>query len=85
MSPVIIIVPVAIAVVFCVLRFLPQMYRLKAMAEKDFICPNCGHRFRVKWYRLIFKYMPVGIMGCAPFRCPKCREKDQCTWSGSRD
>lgn len=54
-------------------------HRLVKLAEEPFVCPNCGHRFYVKWYKLIFEEQFVHTRNKAPLRCPKCKIKDMCS------
>ena len=57
--------------------------RLKAYACEPFVCPNCGERFTVKWYKLLINREATIVMcGKAKLKCPKCKEIDMCRWTG---
>jgi len=47
--------------------------------EKTFVCPNCGVRFNVEWYRMIFKANEVYTLNGAHLKCPVCHKKDLCS------
>ena len=49
-------------------------------SKKPYVCPNCGHRFTKKWYRLIFKSGPMVRVGNGELRlrCPSCKKTDFC-------
>ena len=53
-------------------------YICKDLSDTPFSCPNCGHHFYVKWYKLFFKYGAVLTYGKAYLKCPKCKQKDMC-------
>lgn len=74
-----IIIGLAIAFVRIALR--TSLFRsfYKDAYGKTFVCPNCGARFNVKWYRMILKYATVYTYNAAHLRCPVCREKDMCS------
>ena len=75
-----IIIAIAIPTVwFIIRRVLPAYYRLSEMAEKPFVCPNCGHRIYVKWYKLIFKEFSIHVNNNVLLKCPKCKIKDMCS------
>ena len=56
---------VIIIAILAIILFIKAKYGKKSNKNTS-ACPNCGHRFRVKWY-YIFTMM----------RCPKCREIDK--------
>lgn len=47
--------------------------------EKTFACPNCGARFNVKWYHMIYKSNTVYTYNAARLKCPVCHIKDMCS------
>ena len=47
--------------------------------DKTFVCPNCGARFNVKWYQMIFKTESVHTYNATHLRCPVCHQKDMCS------
>ena len=51
---------------------------LQTLADKDFVCPNCGCRFNTKWYQMIFKWHTVCLTESAVLRYPSCRRRDVC-------
>ena len=59
--------------------------KCKEIAEKPFVCPNCGGEFHVKWKRLWFKNcyaLDGGFSNKAVLKCPHCKERDACRWTG---
>jgi len=51
------------------------------IANRPFICPNCGHRFYAKWYQIGRPLQAsVYATGKAMLKCPECKEKDLCKW-----
>jgi hypothetical protein len=74
-----VIIPVAAAVLLLVfLLNIPRLNRLHEIAGTRFICPRCGYRFRVKWYKLLFTRWWVEVKDQAPLTCPLCRSHDLC-------
>lgn len=59
--------------------------KCKEIAEKPFICPNCGGEFHVKWKRLWFSCHPIDgdFSNKAVLKCPHCKERDACRWTGA--
>ena len=49
-----VIIPVAAVLLLVFLLNIPRLNRLHEIAGTRFICPRCGYRFRVKWYKLLF-------------------------------
>jgi len=47
--------------------------------EKTFVCPNCGARFNVEWYRMIYKVTAVYAYKAARLKCPVCHKRDMCS------
>ena len=66
------------ALVFVILVNLPRMARLRELASHRFICPACGERFRVKWFRLLFVRWQVETTDKATLTCPVCKTRDIC-------
>ncbi len=52
------------------------------IAEKPFICPNCGKEFYKKWNQLYFNGFDPKYAKKAILKCPHCKERDACRWSG---
>ena len=48
--------------------------------NKTFACPNCGARFNVKWYQMIYKFYTVSMYNAAHLKCPICHKKDMCSF-----
>ncbi len=76
------IVGVVIALVLILPGFLIRWSAVRAIcqeiADKPFKCPNCGHRFYVKWYQMFFKRMTVYTYKNARLKCPACGITDMC-------
>lgn len=72
------LVPGAIFLGMFLISWIPFKTGLETLAAKPFICPNCGCKFYVKWYRLYFKRWSVYGFNSAKFRCPSCNEVDMC-------
>lgn len=47
--------------------------------EKIFVCPNCGARFNVEWYQMIYKVFAVYAYNAARLKCPVCHKRDMCS------
>lgn len=56
--------------------------KVKEIAEKPFICPNCGKEFYKKWNRLYFNGFTPKLTNKARLKCPHCKETDFCRWTG---
>ena len=54
----------------------------KEIAEKPFVCPNCGKEFYKKWNRLYFNGFTPKLTNKAILKCPHCKERDACRWTG---
>ena len=54
----------------------------KEIAEKPFVCPNCGKEFYKKWNQLYFNGFTPKLTNKARLKCPHCKEKDACRWTG---
>ena len=63
---------------FLFLINLPRVARLRELASHRFVCPRCGERFRVKWYRLLFVRWQVEATDKATLTCPACQNRDVC-------
>jgi predicted RNA-binding Zn-ribbon protein involved in translation (DUF1610 family) len=65
-------------VIFFVRRY-PMICEMQEVLDKPFVCPNCGHPFKIKmhqvWYRLPSFYVAKGFKA----KCPKCRQTDICS------
>ena len=57
--------------------------KCKEIAEKPFICPNCGKEFYKKWNQLYFNGFDPKYAKKAILKCPHCKEKDACRWTGA--
>ena len=74
-----VIVVILVLVLFDWLKLFPKIAILASLADKPFVCPNCGHRFYVKWYQLIFRQFSVYTYNKANFKCPCCKMHDMCS------
>ena len=54
----------------------------KELAEKPFICPNCGKEFYKKWNQLYFNGFDPRLTNKAMLKCPHCYQRDACRWTG---
>ena len=54
----------------------------KEIAEKPFVCPNCGKEFYKKWNQLYFNGFTPRLTNKAILKCPHCKERDACRWTG---
>lgn len=54
----------------------------KEIAEKPFICPNCGKEFYKKWNQLYFNAFDSRLTKKAILKCPHCKTRDACRWTG---
>lgn len=64
--------------VFLLIVNIPRITRLEDLSSGRFVCPHCGKRFRVEWYRLLFSRWQVEVTGKAPLTCPACKSRDLC-------
>lgn len=64
--------------VFLFLINIPRIERIRELASHRFICPMCGKRFRVKWFRLLLVRWQVETTDKAPLTCPACKTRDFC-------
>lgn len=55
------------------------VYTCKDLASDPFACPNCGHVFYVKWFKLYFTWGTALMYGKAKLKCPRCKQKDMCS------
>ncbi len=79
MGTAIIILSVALpAFIFLYFVNLPRMARLRELASHRYICPSCGQRFRVKWYRLLLVRWQIETTDKATLTCPACKTRDAC-------
>lgn len=72
------LVPGVIFLGMFLIKWIPFKEMLISLADKPFICPNCGCKFYVKWYQLYFKHYSVYAVNSAKFKCPSCGEVDMC-------
>lgn len=54
----------------------------KEIAEKPFICPNCGKEFYKKWNQLYFNAFDPRLTKKSILKCPHCKTRDACRWTG---
>lgn len=57
---------------------IPRIERIRELASHRYICPSCGSRFRVKWFRLFFVRWQVETTDKATLTCPICKTRDIC-------
>ena len=57
---------------------IPRIERIRELASHRYICPSCGSRFRVKWFRLFFVRWQVETTDKATLTCPVCKTRDVC-------
>ena len=57
---------------------IPRIERIREQASHRYICPSCGSRFRVKWFRLFFVRWQVETTDKATLTCPVCKTRDIC-------
>ena len=57
---------------------IPRIERIRELASHRYICPSCGSRFRVKWFRLFFVRWQVETTDKATLPCPVCKTRDIC-------
>ena len=62
---------------------IPRIERIRELASHRYICPSCGSRFRVKWFRLFFVRWQVETTDKATLTCPVCKTRDICRREGS--
>ena len=58
--------------------YIPRIERIRELASHRYICPSCGSRFRVKWFRLFFVRWQVETTDKATLTCPVCKTRDIC-------
>lgn len=73
-----IIIVIVLLFIFFLDRILPEIIRSKSLSEDIFVCPNCGHQFYVKWYKLYYASFSIYAYNKALLKCPKCGIKDMC-------
>lgn len=79
MSPAAIMITAAgIAILLSLLVNIPRVLHLREIASHRFVCPICGERFRVKWFRLLFVRWQVLVADKATLTCPACKSHDVC-------
>ena len=79
-----IIIPLLIGIVLGIVIKLYKRYIVmnlyhKDILEKTYVCPNCGHRFRPKWYQMLLGVGTAYAYDCAKLRCPACHKWDMCS------
>ena len=57
---------------------IPRIERIRELASHRYICPSCGSRFRVKWFRMFFVRWQVETTDKATLTCPVCKTRDIC-------
>ena len=57
---------------------IPRIERIRELASHRFICPMCGKRFQVKWFRLLFVRWQIETTDKATLTCPACKTRDIC-------
>lgn len=72
------LVPAAIFFGIFFINLLVFREELENITDKPFICPNCGCKFYVKWYRMYFKRYSVYGFKSAKLKCHSCGEVDMC-------
>ncbi len=73
---VITVIVVLVLIFLCIKKAMRTCRFYSIIAEKKFACPNCGLRFHVKWYKLLFNFQ--SLWDSAIIKCPGCGIKDQC-------
>lgn len=73
-----IVLIIAVPLLFFVLKRLPQIYEMQEVLEKPFVCPNCGHSFRLKWYQVWYKFPSFYLLNGIRYKCPACKQTDVC-------
>ncbi len=58
---------------------IPQIHEFEEIAEKTFVCSNCGHRFHVKKSQIFYKWKLIYLYKGIPLKCPACKSRDFCT------
>lgn len=75
---------IAVVLILILPGFLIRWSTVRAIcqeiADKPFICPNCGHKFYVNWYQMFFKRMSVYTYKNANLKCPACGVTDMCRY-----
>ena len=66
------------ALVFVILVNLPRVDRLRELASHRYICSSCGHRFSVRWLRLLLVKWQIETTDKATLTCPACKTRDIC-------
>lgn len=74
----IIAIIIGLALAFLKIYINTTLFRRDAY-ERTFACPNCGARFNVKWYQMIYKSNSVYTYNAARLKCPACHIKDMCS------
>lgn len=78
-----VLIVVGVGALFIIIRFLigniPKFEECKDIADKGFVCPNCGKEFSPKWQSLYYKLPSVYTYNVAKLRCPACKERDMCS------
>ena len=57
---------------------IPRIERIRELASHRYICPSCGSRFRVRWFRLLLVKWQIETTDKATLTCPVCKARDIC-------
>lgn len=76
-GPIYLDIPWWVGVIFVILVVAIILIIMAVIRSKHtYICDKCGHRFKVKWYKILF---PTNInTNTRCLKCPKCGEKIWC-------
>ena len=66
------------ALLFVFLINIPRVARLRELASYRYVCPSCGQRFRVRWYRLFPVRWQIETTDKATLTCTACKTRDVC-------
>ena len=73
-------------IVWYIIKFISLIYHFKDIAEKPFLCPNCGEEFYVSWARLMFlPNFPLAFKKEMRLKCPHCKKRGMCKWQSEED
>ena len=48
----------------------------KLLSKNIYVCPNCGHQFKKKWYKLM---LSIHINDERYLKCPECKKASLCS------
>ncbi len=70
---------IVLPIIWFFIKRYPMIAEMQDVLEKPFVCPNCGHKFKIKmrqvWYRFPAFYLVKGFK----VKCPNCKKKDVCS------